>query len=77
MKYIIKKKGFYFPTEKTKENSLAPQDIYKKAQEEGIDYWANLAKEGIDWIKPFTKTYERNPNSFSWFKNSLFLNKHG
>ena len=69
MKYIIKKKGFYFPTEKTKENSLAPQDIYKKAQEEGIDYWANLAKEGIDWIKPFTKTYERNPNSFSWFKD--------
>jgi len=69
MKYVVKKKGFYSPTKKAKETALAPQEIYGKAQKEGINYWTNLAKEGIDWIKPFTKTYERKENSFSWFKD--------
>ena len=69
MNYITKKTNKYFSKKKAKEIALAPQEVYKKSQKEGINYWAGLAKEGIDWIKPFTKTYEKNKDSFSWFKD--------
>ena len=69
MKYVTKTTKGYKPTKEAKKISLAPKDIYKKAKKDRVKFWANLAKEGIHWIKPFTKTYEQKANSFSWFKD--------
>ena len=69
MKYVTKTTKGYNPTKEAKKISLAPKDIYKKAKKDIINFWADLAREGIHWIKPFTKTYEQKANNFSWFKD--------
>lgn len=69
MKYVTKTKGGYKPSKEAKKISLAPLDIYKKAKKDRVKFWADLAKQGISWIQPFTKTYEQKANSFSWFKD--------
>jgi acetyl-CoA synthetase len=69
MRYVVKKSGVYSPSKKAKDLGLAPQDVYKKAKKEKINFWGNLAKEGVDWIKPFTKTYQQKGTNFSWFKD--------
>ena len=69
MKYITKTKKGYAPNKLAKQISLAPKDVYKKAKKNGVKFWADLAKKGINWIKPFTKTYEQKKEEFSWFKD--------
>ena len=69
MRYVTKAKKGYKPTKEAQKISLAPQDVYKKAKKDRVEFWSELAKQGISWIKPFTKTYEQNKNGFSWFKD--------
>ncbi len=69
MKYVSKSSGKYLPSKEAKKISLAPIDVYKKAKKNRIKFWEELAKEGIFWIKPFTKTYEQKKNNFSWFRD--------
>lgn len=66
MKYVEKKGKFFVPTKKAKEESLAPQDIYKRGKNI-IKFWEEIAGEGISWIKPWEKTYEQTPKKFGWF----------
>lgn len=67
MKYIEKLGKIYKPSKKGKEISLAPQNVYTISKN-SIKFWDNLAKKGIDWIKPWQKTYEQKGLHFSWFK---------
>ena len=69
MKYVTKTSRGYKPSKDAKKISLAPPDVYKRAKKDRAKFWADLAKEGIHWIQPFTKTYEQNKNGFSWFKD--------
>jgi len=69
MKYVRSSSKKYLPSKEAKRISLAPEDIYKKAEKSKIKFWANLAREGISWIKPFTKDYEQTSEKFSWFKD--------
>lgn len=67
MKYIEKLGKIYKPSKKGKEISLAPQNVYTISKN-SIKFWDDLAKKGIDWIKPWQKTYEQKGLHFSWFK---------
>jgi len=68
-KYVDKSGKFFKPSKKAKEESFAKIDVYETAKKSKTDFWGNLAKEGIDWIKPWEITYktEKSPG-FSWFK---------
>jgi len=68
MKYITKRGKNFVPNNEGIKNSLAPKDVYNLSKDK-IKYWDTLAKEGINWIEPWTTIYkkERGPN-FSWFK---------
>ena len=68
MKFVEKRGKKYIPSKKAKELGLAPKDIYNKSSN-NIKYWEALARKGIDWIEPFTKTYQQSNSSFSWFKD--------
>ncbi|MFH1425660.1 MAG: acetate--CoA ligase [archaeon] len=67
MKYITKAKKGYLPNKEGKQSSLAPQDVYAKAKDK-IKFWETLAKEGINWSKPWETGYQQKGNHFSWFK---------
>ncbi len=69
MKYVEKRGKNYLPSKKAKEFALAPKKVYDVANKKEIKFWKGLAEQGIDWIKPFTKTYEQKGSNFSWFKD--------
>ena len=66
-KYVEKKGKFFVPTKAAKEESLAPQDIYKRAKADRVKLWGELARDGLSWAKPWSKTYEQTSNGFGWF----------
>ncbi len=65
---IIKKGDLYFPGKEIKEKAwLKDGSVYKKAEEDPIKFWGNLARE-LSWRKKWEKTFEHNPPYFEWFK---------
>ena len=48
----------------------AYKSMVKAAHDDYEDYWAKLARENIQWKKPFTKTLdESNAPFFKWFED--------
>jgi acetyl-CoA synthetase len=47
---------------------VTDSSVYEKANKNPIKYWENLAKEGIQWEKPWKKAYEEKLPYFKWFK---------
>lgn len=69
VKYITKKDGAYWPTNEMKKIAWVGDDkIYKEAEKAPVKFWEKLAKEGIQWAKPWKKTYEEKLPYFWWFK---------
>ncbi|MFH1290720.1 MAG: acetate--CoA ligase [Nanoarchaeota archaeon] len=68
IKYVEKKGKVFVPSKKGIEVSLAPQDVYKKAAENRVKFWEGLARDGIDWIKPWDVAYSQKGLKFGWFK---------
>jgi acetyl-CoA synthetase len=67
-KYVEKKQGKYYPSKAMKKIAwVSTRNIYAKANKNPVDFWKELAKEGIWWSKPFTKTYEEKLPYFRWF----------
>ncbi|MBU0760364.1 MAG: acetate--CoA ligase [Nanoarchaeota archaeon] len=67
MKYVEKKGKVFWPTAKAKEIGLAGQDVYKRAGEDRIKFWEELARTGVDWIEPWHTAYEQKGLKFGWF----------
>jgi len=67
MKYVEKKGKFFVPTEAARETSLAPKDIYKRANKDRVKLWEELARTGIDWVEGWKKGYEETKKGFGWF----------
>ena len=65
----------YYPNpEFAKDANIKSMDEYwalvKKAEEDYEGYWADFAKEKIDWFKPFTKVLnESNAPFVKWFED--------
>jgi acetyl-CoA synthetase len=59
-----------------KQANVSGMDSYKAlvqaAQKDYAGYWANLARENIEWKKPFTKVLdESNAPFFKWFEDGV------
>jgi len=68
-KYIIKKGKRYWPSKEMKKIAwIKDEKIYKQAAKNPIKFWEKLAKEGLDWEKPWKKAYEQKLPYFYWFK---------
>jgi acetyl-CoA synthetase len=46
---------------------VGKDSIYRDAGKNPKAFWAQLAREGLDWEKPWKKTYEGKPPYFKWF----------
>jgi acetyl-CoA synthetase len=66
--WVVKKKDVFYPSKEMKKTAwMTDEKIYDKASKNPINFWSNLAKEGISWFKPWKKTYEEKPPFFKWF----------
>jgi acetyl-CoA synthetase len=61
-------KNVFWPTEEMKKRAwISDENIYKEAAKDPVTFWAGKAKEGLEWFKDWTKTYEWNPPFYKWF----------
>ena len=68
-KYITKKGDKYWPSKAMKKQAwITNPNIYREAEKNPIKFWGNLAKEGIEWEKPWKETYKEKLPYFWWFK---------
>ena len=45
-------------------------DLQEQSDENYLEFWANLAREKLDWIKPFTTILDdSNPPFYKWFSD--------
>ena len=63
--YIKKLRKGYVPSNKGKEISLAPKNVYKLDK---IEFWEKMAGE-LNWFEPWKTSYKKEKNGFSWFKD--------
>lgn len=67
-KYVVKKDGKYWPNATMKKQAwMSDSKIYSKAAKNPVKFWEGLGREGIDWNKPWDKTYEEKIPYFKWF----------
>ncbi|MFP3984938.1 MAG: acetate--CoA ligase [Candidatus Bathyarchaeia archaeon] len=60
----------FWPTEEMKKRAwVSDESIYKEAAEDPVAFWAEKAKEGLDWFEPWTEVYQWNPPFYKWFVN--------
>eukprot|EP00826_Nyctotherus_ovalis_P022650 TRINITY_DN1750_c0_g2_i2.p1 TRINITY_DN1750_c0_g2~~TRINITY_DN1750_c0_g2_i2.p1 ORF type:complete len:688 (+),score=172.88 TRINITY_DN1750_c0_g2_i2:189-2252(+) len=60
----------YWPSEEMKKRAwVTDPKIYEKASADPVAFWDELARTGLHWFKPWTKTYEESssPNKIAWF----------
>ena len=68
-KYVIKEGGKYVPSKDMKDIAWVSDDkIYSDAKKDPINFWGNLAREGLTWEKEWNQTYEEKLPYFNWFK---------
>jgi len=67
--YILKKGDKYWPSKEFKKSAwVSDERIYKQAEKAPVKFWAELAKQGLSWEKPWKKTYIEKLPYFWWFK---------
>ncbi len=65
------KEDVYWPNEELKEKAhLSDPRIYKEADEDPKKFWAEKAKEALDWFEEWDDIYEEDPPYFNWFLES-------
>ena len=58
----------FWPSEEMKKRAwVSDQLIYEKAAKDPVAFWAERAKEGLEWFKAWTETYQWNPPYYKWF----------
>jgi acetyl-CoA synthetase len=71
VKWIIEdpdKKNVFWPSEEMKKKAWIGDDaIYEKAYADPEKFWADLARDGLDWYKEWDKIYQWNPPYYKWF----------
>ncbi|KXB03757.1 hypothetical protein AKJ45_00620 [candidate division MSBL1 archaeon SCGC-AAA261F19] len=65
------KENVYWPSENLKEKAwISDAKIYEKARRDPKAFWAEKAKETLDWFEEWEKIEEWNPPYFNWFIGS-------
>lgn len=69
-KWVKEEDGVYWPTEKMKRKAfISDPEIYREAGENPVEFWAEKARNLIDWFDPdWEETEEWDPPYFKWFK---------
>lgn len=58
----------YAPPAEFTAQANASAELYETAKEQGVEFWANQARELLTWSKDFTQTLDRsNPPFAKWF----------
>src|SRR5664279_4713173 len=58
----------FAPSDAFSAASEASSEVYAKAKEDRIEFWADKAREYVHWHKPFTETLDwNNPPFARWF----------
>ncbi|MEE8631737.1 MAG: acetate--CoA ligase [Candidatus Bathyarchaeia archaeon] len=58
----------FWPTEEMKKKAwVSDESIYTKAAEDPVAFWAQRAKEGLEWFEPWKEAYVWNPPFYKWF----------
>lgn len=67
--WVVKGDGdIFLPSPELKKIAwVTDESIYEKASRNPIEFWAEKAREGLEWFKEWDKTYEWNPPYFKWF----------
>jgi len=64
---MIKKGHLYYPSKNFKKNAwVNDKTIYKKAAQNPVKFWENLAKELL-WLKKWNRVFVHKPPYFKWF----------
>ncbi|MEM4641206.1 MAG: acetate--CoA ligase [Candidatus Pacearchaeota archaeon] len=70
-KFVIKKGNVFWPSKAMKKQAhVTDAKIYEKADKNPLAFWAELAKKGITWQKPWKKIYEEKLPFFKWFSGA-------
>ncbi len=65
------KEDVYWPNENLKEKAwISDPKIYEEAQENPKGFWAEKAKDALDWFEEWDEIEEWNPPYFNWFLGS-------
>ncbi|WP_313540938.1 acetate--CoA ligase [Leifsonia aquatica] len=58
----------FSPSEEFAANAVATADLYERASEDRLGFWADQSRELLHWHKPFTRTLDwTNPPFAKWF----------
>jgi len=58
----------FWPTDELKKKAwVSDEAIYEQARKDPEAFWAERAREGIDWYKEWDKTYQWDPPYYKWF----------
>ncbi len=71
LKYVVKRKGHFWPSNEMKKiANISDEKIYKKAEKNPIKFWGDLARKGLTWEKEWDEknTYVEKLPYFKWFK---------
>ena len=56
------------PSDEFRANAVAEESLYAEAENDRLAFWADRARESIDWATPFTRTLDwSNPPFARWF----------
>ena len=70
-KWIVKgpeEEDVYWPSEEMKKRAwITDESIYEEADKDPVAFWAERAREGLDWYKEWNKAYKWEPPYFKWF----------
>ncbi len=70
-KWVVRdknKRNVFWPSVEMRERAWVGTDrFYKDAAKNPMDFWACLARDGLDWFKEWKKVYESKPPYFKWF----------
>ncbi len=62
------RKGIFWPSDELKKKAwLADEKIYEEAGKDPVAFWAQKAREALDWIEDWSKDYEWDPPYYKWF----------
>jgi len=63
-----KRKDVFWPSRDMKKEAwVSDESVYREGERNPVAFWSKLAKEGLDWFKPWRKAYSERPPYFKWF----------
>lgn len=63
-----REKDVFWPSEEMKRRAwVSDPRIYEEAAKDPIAFWERLAREGLEWFKPWEKAHEWDPPHARWF----------